>query len=114
MLTANSTYTGATTVNGGTLSVNGSIASSNVTVNAGGTLGGNGTVGNTTINGGTLAPGSVAGSAFGPLTVQGSLVFTAASSYMIQVTSVNAGRTNVTGTATLANATVSAIFAPGA
>ncbi len=49
-----------------------------------------------------------------PLTVQGSLVFTAASSYLIQVTPANAGRTNVTGTATLANATVNAIFAAGA
>jgi uncharacterized protein with beta-barrel porin domain len=102
------------TVSGGTLSVDGSIANSNMTVNAGATLGGSGTVGSTTINGGTLAPGSVSGNAFGPLTVQGNLVFTAASSYMIQVTPVNAGRTNVTGTATLASATVDAFFAPGA
>ena len=43
-------------------------------MNAGGTLGGNGIVGNTTINGGTLAPGN----SIGLLTVQGSLVFTAA------------------------------------
>ena len=56
------TYTGLTTVNGGLLSVNGSIAS-DVTVNAGGTLGGNGTVGNTTINGGALAPGNSIGTA---------------------------------------------------
>jgi T5SS/PEP-CTERM-associated repeat protein/autotransporter-associated beta strand protein len=114
VLTAVSSYTGATTVNGGTLAVDGSIATSNVTVNAGGTLGGNGTVGNTVINGGTLAPGSVAGSAFGPLTVQGNLSFTAASTYMIQVTPANAGRTNVTGTATLNGATVDANFAAGA
>lgn len=67
------TYTGATNVNAGTLSVNGSIASSSLTtVNAGGTLGGNGTIGNTTINGGTLAPGN----SIGTLTVQGNLVFT--------------------------------------
>ena len=56
----------------------------------------------------------MSGNAFGPLTIQGNLVFTAASSYMIQVTPVNAGRTNVTGTATLASATVNAIFAAGA
>ena len=81
ILTAASTYTGPTIINGGTLSVNGSIASSAVTVNAGGTLGGNGTVGNTTINGGTLAPGN----SIGLLTVSGSLSFTAASSYMVEI-----------------------------
>jgi autotransporter-associated beta strand protein len=104
-----STYTGVTTVNSGTLSVNGSIANSALTVNAGGTLGGNGTVGNTTINGGTLAPGN----SIGLLTVQGSLVFTAASSYMVEVSPANADRTNITGTATLGGATVSARFAAG-
>jgi autotransporter-associated beta strand protein len=104
------TYTGATTVDGGTLAVNGSIASSPLTtVNAGGTLGGNGIVGNTTINGGALAPGN----SIGTLTVQGSLVFTAASSYMVEVSPANADRTNVTGTATLGGATVNASFAAG-
>jgi autotransporter-associated beta strand protein len=104
------TYTGATDVNGGTLSVNGSTAPSSLTtVNAGGTLGGTGTVGNTIINGGTLAPGN----SIGTLTVQGSLVFTAASSYMIEVSPTNADRTNVTGTATLGGAAVSASFAAG-
>jgi autotransporter-associated beta strand protein len=104
------TYTGATNVNAGTLSVNGSIASSSLTtVNAGATLGGNGTVGNTTINGGTLAPGN----SIGTLAVQGNLVFTAAASYMVEVSPANADRTNVTGTATLGGATVKASFAPG-
>ncbi|MEA2916618.1 MAG: hypothetical protein QOJ15_8699 [Bradyrhizobium sp.] len=104
------TYTGATNVNAGTLSVNGSIASSSLTaVNAGGTLGGNGTVGNTTINGGTLAPGN----SIGTLAVQGNLVFTAAASYMVEVSPANADRTNVTGTATLGGATVKASFASG-
>jgi hypothetical protein len=105
-----STYTGATNVNAGTLNVNGSIASSSLTtVNAGGTLGGNGTVGNTTINGGTLAPGN----SIGTLAVQGNLVFTAAASYMVEVSPANADRTNVTGAATLGGATVKASFAPG-
>ena len=109
ILTAASTYTGPTIINGGTLSVNGSIASSAVTVNAGGTLGGNGTVGSTTVNGGRLAPGN----SIGLLTVNGSLSFTAASSYMIEVSPTNADRVNVTGTATLGGATVNASFAPG-
>jgi uncharacterized protein with beta-barrel porin domain len=101
------------TISGGTLSVDGTLANSTMAVNAGGTLGGSGTVGSTTVNGGTLAPGSAGGSVFGPLTVHGSLAFTAASTYMIQVSPANAGKTNVTGTATLGGATVSAIFAPG-
>jgi autotransporter-associated beta strand protein len=108
-LTGTNTYTGATTVNAGTLFVNGSIANSAVMVNAGGTLGGNGIVGNTVINGGALAPGN----SIGTLTVQGSLVFTAASSYMVEVSPANADRTNVTGTATLGGATVNASFAAG-
>ncbi|MES2192834.1 MAG: autotransporter domain-containing protein [Pseudomonadota bacterium] len=108
------TYTGATNVNAGTLLVDGSIAASALTtVNAGGTLAGNGIVGNTAIVGGTLGPGSTIGSAFGPLTVQGTLSFTAASTYMIQVSPTNAGLTNVTGTATLGGATVNATFLPG-
>jgi autotransporter-associated beta strand protein len=102
ILTATSTYTGPTVVDGGTLSVNGSIAGSAVTVNAGGVLGGNGTVGNTTVNGGKLAPGN----SIGLLTVNGSLAFTAASSYMVEVSPTNADRVNVTGTATLGGATV--------
>jgi autotransporter-associated beta strand protein len=107
-VTGTNSYTGLTTVNGGLLSVNGSIAG-DVTVNAGGTLGGNGTVGNTSVNDGALAPGN----SIGLLTVQGSLVFTAAAIYMVEVSPVSADRTNVTGAATLGGATVNASFAPG-
>ncbi|MGN6311011.1 MAG: autotransporter-associated beta strand repeat-containing protein, partial [Xanthobacteraceae bacterium] len=104
------TYTGATTVNAGTLSVNGSIASSSLTtVEAGATLGGNGTVGNALVNGGTLSPGN----SVGALTVAGNLVMTAASAYMVEVSPANSDVTHVTGTATLGGATVQAQFAPG-
>jgi autotransporter-associated beta strand protein len=97
-LTGAGTFAGAVNVNSGTLLVNGSLASASVTtVNSGGTLGGTGIVGNTIINGGTLSPGN----SMGALTVQGSLAFTAAASYMIEVSSFNTGSTDVTGIATL-------------
>jgi autotransporter-associated beta strand protein len=98
---------GGAVVNGGLLTVDGTAAA--VMVNAGGTLGGNGIVGNTTINGGVLSPGN----SIGLLTVQGNLVFTAAASYLVEVSPSNADRTNVTGTATLGGATVNASFAAG-
>ena len=110
ILGGSNTYSGVTMVNGGLLTVNGSISSSLLTtVNSGGTLGGNGTVGNTTINGGTLAPGN----SIGLLTVAGNLVLTSASTYMVEVSPINADRVNVTGTATLGGATVNASFAGG-
>ncbi|MGT2434933.1 autotransporter outer membrane beta-barrel domain-containing protein [Bradyrhizobium betae] len=110
-LSGANTYSGATTVNGGTLVVDGSIQSA-TTVNAGGTLAGSGTVAGVAVTGGTLAPGSAA-SPFGPLTVNGSLSFTAASTYLVQVSSTNASLANVIGAATLGNATVSANFTSG-
>ncbi|MCG2643587.1 MULTISPECIES: autotransporter outer membrane beta-barrel domain-containing protein [Bradyrhizobium] len=109
-LTGANTYTGATTVNGGRLQVDGSIVSAS-TVNAGGTLAGTGTVGNVAVTGGTLAPGHAG--AIGTLAVNGSLSFTAASTYMVHVSSSTASLTNVTGAATLGGATVSAIFGSG-
>lgn len=48
ILTGNSTYTGATAVNAGTLLVNGSLGNSAVSVNAG-TLGGAGSIGGSTV-----------------------------------------------------------------
>lgn len=109
-LQGNNTYAGATTVSAGRLLVNGSIASSSLTtVEAGATLGGNGTVGNTMINGGTLSPGN----SIGALTVAGNLVLTAASTYMVEVSPTASDFTHVTGSAALGGATVAAQFAPG-
>lgn len=109
-------YFGPTLVNGGTLAVDGAIDQSKVTVNAGGTLAGSGTVGETSIAGGTLAPGS-GPDGIGTLTVQSkapaNLSFTAASTYLVRVSPAQASRTNVTGTATLGGAAVTASFAPG-
>ncbi len=113
-LTGISTYTGRTDVVGGTLVVDGSIASSiSVLVGGGATLAGTGTVASTNIgDGGMLVAGHNA-APFGALTVQGSLSFTAAATYMVQVSPSDAGRTNVTDAAALNGATVQAVFAPG-
>ena len=110
VLTNINTYNGATIVSAGTLSVNGSIASSSLlTVNAGGTVGGTGVLPSTVIaNGGRLAPGN----SIGTITVNGNLIFNAGSIYAVEVSPNTADRTNVTGTATLGG-TVNAIFAPG-
>jgi uncharacterized protein with beta-barrel porin domain len=108
-LTGTSSFTGPVNVNGGTLIVNGDISSSSsVTVNPGGSLAGTGIVSSTTVNGGTLAPGN----SIGTLTVRGNLVFTTAASYLVEVSGITAGRTNVTGTATLGGGAVNVLFGP--
>jgi autotransporter-associated beta strand protein len=117
-LTGSNKYTGGTEVAGGALIVDGSIASSSgVFVNGKGTLAGIGFVPTTQVNpGGTLAPGHSDGTfgTFGTLTVQGSLTFTAAATYLIQVSPTTAANTIVQGgTATLGGAKVAANFAPG-
>ncbi|HEY4292128.1 autotransporter outer membrane beta-barrel domain-containing protein [Luteibacter sp.] len=63
------TYTGPTTVDAGTLAVNGSITSP-VMVNAAGTLGGVGTIHGDVTNAGTVAPGNL----IGTLTVNGNYI----------------------------------------
>ena len=109
ILTAANTYFGPTTVNAGTLIVNGSIANSAVIVNSGAMLAGTGTVGPTTIaRGGTFAPGSSPGT----MTVQGNLAFQSGAIYLVQINPATASTTNASGTATLAG-TVQAAFAPG-
>jgi autotransporter-associated beta strand protein len=59
-LTGTSTYTGATTVNAGSLLVNGGLGNTAVTVNSGGLLGGNGSIlgGVSVLAGGTFSPGT--------------------------------------------------------
>jgi uncharacterized protein with beta-barrel porin domain len=101
-LTGTSTFAGPVNVNGGTLAVNGNIASaSSLTVNAGGTLNGSGIVGNTQINaGGIFAPGN--GTPGSSMTVAGNLAFQSGAMYLVQLNSVTSSLANVTGTAALA------------
>lgn len=93
------TYTNGTTVNGGTLRINGSLALGRVTV-TGGTLGGTGTIaGPVTISpGGALAPGS---GAIGTLTINN--VLTNTGTTLIEVNKTGSTLTNdsVKGISTL-------------
>ncbi|RMP11141.1 Auto transporter [Pseudomonas syringae pv. delphinii] len=94
------TYRGETLVNGGVLSVNGSLASA-VTVNNGGVLGGNGRVASLTANpGGTVAPGN----SIGTLQVAGDLNLAPGSTYAVELSPTASDRIVVGGTATVSGA----------
>lgn len=108
ILTAANSYTGPTTVDGATLIVNGSIASSPLTVDGGGLVGGTGFLGPTTIGAGTLSPGN----SIGTITVQGNLVLSTASTYLVEIAPTSADRTDVTGAAQLAG-DLRVVAAPG-
>lgn len=118
-LTEFSLYTGNTTIQEGTLEVNGGISSSNVIVN-GGTLSGSGQIGylpynangsNVYVNaGGTIAPGS----SIGTLTINGNITFATGSAYQVEVNASGQGdRLNVTGSATIAGGTVQVLAENG-
>jgi len=91
-LTGNSSYTGNTTINGGTLLVNNTTGSGtglgNVIINNGGTFGGNGSItGGITLNsGGILSPGSSIESL-----VSGSNIWNGGSSYEFEFSTDGSG-----------------------
>ncbi len=102
-LTNTNTYNGATKINSGTLFVNGSNSNSTTTVNAGGTLGGTGTVGSVNVSGGTFAPGN----SIGTTNVTGNIDFSGGGVYQVEVD--NAGSSDLiiaTGTASLTGGSV--------
>jgi outer membrane autotransporter protein len=98
-LTGASTYTGTTTVNSGTLAVNGSISHSAVTVNTGATLTGTGTVGSTNVeDGATLSPGN---GGIGTLNVNGDVTFGSTSDFAVDVSSASNDKLLASGGATI-------------
>jgi len=94
----------------GTLNITGSLPGA-VTVNSGGTLSGNGTIGGlVAFGGGTVAPAS----SFGTLNVNGTVFFASGSAY--QVNTNAAGQANMilaTGGAKLAGGTVNVVASAG-
>src|SRR5215472_14654764 len=95
-LAGSNSYTGATVVAGGTLSVIGDISSSSgVLVGPTAMLSGTGTVPGVLVAGGTLMPGMP--NAIGTLNVAGNLVFTSDATYLINIKATTASQTNVTG-----------------
>jgi uncharacterized protein with beta-barrel porin domain len=92
-----------------------------VTLNAGGSLIGSGTIGNTTVNaGGTIAPGNSIGltpfvnvNPTSTIAVNGNLTFNAGSTYGVAFSPTAADRINVAGQATLNGVTVQAFALPG-
>ncbi len=99
VLSGISNYTGDTQVNGGTLSVTGSIVS-RVLVASGGTLTGNGTVGAVTVAGGGTVIGGTNGS--GTLTSNGDVSFASGSTYTVAMSSAGDSAFSTSGKATLA------------
>lgn len=103
LLTGDNTFRGPTTVNGGLLSVNGSLASA-VTVNDSGTLGGSGRIASLLANsGGRVAPGN----SIGTLSVAGDVTFALGSTYAVELSPTNSDRIVAGGTASISGATVS-------
>lgn len=117
-LTGNSTFPGSTTVNSGTLLVNGSIASTQTFVN-GGTLGGVGFIhGNVLNSGGNVAPGN----SIGTLTVKGNYVQTQHGTLTIEVAGAKSGqhdllavsqRATIDGTLRIVNTGAKSLLKPG-
>lgn len=100
-------FAGTTTVENGTLAVNGKLGGS-VSVLAGGHLGGSGTVGNLQVTG-TAAPGN----SIGTLNV-GSITFNPGSTYEVEIDAAGASdRIAATGTATINGGAVKVLAGAG-
>jgi autotransporter-associated beta strand protein len=112
ILAGTNSYTGATTVNAGTLQVDGSLTSP-ITVQSGATLKGNGAIGDVNFNGGTLAPGASAG-----ILSSRNVILSASTTYEVEIggSSPGAGgydQLKVTGAVVLGQATLSTLMLNG-
>ncbi|WP_230532084.1 autotransporter outer membrane beta-barrel domain-containing protein [Microvirga roseola] len=111
-LTGTSTLSGPTYVEAGRLAVNGSLASSAVTVRDGAILSGTGTVGSILAQSGAIvAPGN----SIGTLNVSGNVGFAAGSIYEVEINAAGqSDRVATNGVATLLGGTVSILPDQGA
>ena len=91
VLSGTNTYTGATVIDGGSLIVNGAIASASTLVNRLGVLGGGGVIGGNVLNQGTVSPGNSPGT----LTVKGNYTQTSGGTLVIEVAGPNVGQHDV-------------------
>ena len=111
-LNAINTYSGPTLVNAGRLAVNGSIAS-NVTIAAGGELGGTGAITGNVINSGRIARGE----GIGNININGNVTFAPASTFTVKANAAGASDrllvTGATSSATLQGGTVNLQAASG-
>lgn len=109
LLAGTNTYTSPTTVNAGTLAVNGSVSNA-ITVASGATLTGTGRISAAaataavTINGGFLDPGTAGG--VGSLSVTGNVAFASGGTLQVQVNAGSADRLTVSGNVTAATGLV--------